>query len=433
GAAGRSRTLNAGTDAEIAIDGQIVRRARNSVSDAITGVTLALTAAEVGTSVTLQVSRDTDRIVQSMQDFARTYNEVRSFTDANTKSGKRLDGNGSLRALTASLTSEMLRTVTGLTGTFTTAAIAGITHDQNGVLSVATSTFQGYLKTNFDEVRALFAQRGVPSDGEVAFVAATDSTKPRATPYALTITAPATIASLTGAAWTTYATTGTADTMTVSDVATGNSGSIALANGDTIDQAVQRLNALFLQQKMRLTASKTVDNRLKIVAQDYGTLGGATIAYTPGTGNGTAMLGLSAGTTNGIDVAGTINGTAGVGRGQVLTGAAENDAAGLAIRFTGTTARSAGTVLFTTGLGGAISRVADLIGSDGGGSAATQSTQATERATSIGTRINDVQARLDARRAALIKQFVRMESAMVQAQQLTAALGAQLSSLQGGR
>ncbi|HYV99741.1 MAG TPA: hypothetical protein VE967_19935, partial [Gemmatimonadaceae bacterium] len=55
---------------------------------------------------------------------------------------------------------------------------------------------------------------------------------------------------------------------------------------------------------------------------------------------------------------------------------------------------------------------------------------ARSRADGLNTRINDIQERLDQRRAALIRQFVAMESAMSKAQALGAALTAQLNANQ---
>ena len=66
---------------------------------------------------------------------------------------------------------------------------------------------------------------------------------------------------------------------------------------------------------------------------------------TPGAGgDGTASLGLAAGTYAGTDVVGTINGVAGIGRGQFLTGAKGDASEGVTIQYTGSAVRAVGTL-----------------------------------------------------------------------------------------
>ena len=58
GAVGRSRQLTEGADAQFKIDGQTLTRSTNTVTDAISGVTLNLLTAEPGTTVNLTIARD---------------------------------------------------------------------------------------------------------------------------------------------------------------------------------------------------------------------------------------------------------------------------------------------------------------------------------------------------------------------------------------
>jgi flagellar hook-associated protein 2 len=178
-----------------------------------------------------------------------------------------------------------------------------------------------------------------------------------------------------------------------------------------------------------LAAERTVGGELRVVSSEFGTAGGFTVAYTPGVGgDGTALLGIAAGAVTGLDVAGTINGVAGTGRGLNLTGAAGNAASGLVVRFSGTAPRAAGTVSFGLGVGGLLARLANEIAAESG-SAAEQGRTATLQADAIDPRLDDIQKRLDARRDALIRQFVAMEGALARTQALSGALTAQLNSL----
>ncbi|MBI1809672.1 MAG: flagellar filament capping protein FliD, partial [Gemmatimonadetes bacterium] len=322
GTAGRSRELVSGTDAKLRIDGQTVTRSTNTISDAITGVTLNLLGAEPGTAVNVNIAHDINTITQTIQTFVTAYNNVRTWVTQNTATGAPLANDTTARSMAQSLTTALLNNVVGATGSLTTAAIAGLQHDKTGVLSLDTTTFQGFANTNFDDLRRLFSMSGVPSDPSITFISAGPNAKATATPYPVVITQAATLGSVTGAIWSTYATTGAPDTMTITDASTGYSGSVSLTNGDSIDTTIAHLNSMFGVQKMRLTASKTADSRIQITSLDYGTTGGFKVAYTPGAGgDGTAALGIAATSYAGLDVAGTINGVAGTGKGQYRTGA----------------------------------------------------------------------------------------------------------------
>ena len=433
GSTGRSRQLVAGADAQLMIDGQYVTRGSNTISDAISGVTMSLTSAEIGTAVDVTIARDPDAIAKTLTDFATSYNAVRSFINSNGAAGGPLANNSTLRSMGSSLTSSLISNVTGLSGSYLTAATAGLQHDSKGTLSLDAVTLKAKLATNFDDIKRLFTMTGAPSDSEVSFVSARTTAKATqpAAPYAIEISRVAAPADATGAALTSYATSGDADTMTIKDSATGLNGSISLANGDSLDTIVQRLNGLFGAQRMRLTASRTAGNQLRILGSDAGSSSGFTIAYTAGAGgNGTAALGLAAGSYGGTDVVGTINGVAGVGRGQFLTGAKGDASEGVTIQYTGSTARSAGTLALSLGVGGQLASIADSISATGTGSATTQADTADTQASALDKRMTDIQTRLDARRAALTKQFIAMESAMSKAQSMGNALTSQINSLQ---
>jgi flagellar hook-associated protein 2 len=430
GTSGRTLQISSGGDARIRVDGQLLTRSSNSISDAITGVSLNLQSAEPGTTVNIDVTRDTAGIAAKLQAFAAAYNTLQSFVKTNTATNGALAHDPTLRSMGSSLTSVLLTGVRGLNGTYTSAAMAGLHHDATGVLSLDTDTLTAALQTNFDAVKHLFSLAGSATDSEVSFISAGIAAQPSTTPYAVQITQAATLASVTGASWTTYATSGAPDTMTFNDAATGASGSITLANGDTIDAALQKMNTLFASLKMHLTATKTIDNRLQVTSTDYGTSGGFTVGYTPGAGgDGTATLGIAAQAYAGLNVAGTINGVAGTGSGQFLTGASGDPSAGIVIKYTGATARAAGSISLTLGVGGEISKIATSYADGGPSSAAAQQTSNTERATTLQSRIDDLTQRLDARRAALTAQFVAMESALAKSQALSSALTSQINSL----
>jgi flagellar hook-associated protein 2 len=428
GTVGRSRVITDGTDALVRVDGQLVRSATNTVTGAIAGTTINVLAAEPGALTTVQVTRDADAMVKTLQDFAAAYNALRSWASTNAAPGGALANNSALRTMAGSLTAQLLQPIAGVAGALTSASLAGLQHDRNGVLSLDVAVFKAALSTDLDGVRALFSQTGTATDAAVEFITGGDTTAPTASGYAVEITQAATQAELTGAAFATYTTTGTPDTITLTDASTGRSAEVLLADGDDLTTIVQRMNSAFAADGLRLTAERTVDDRIRLVSTDFGTEGGFTIAYTAGDGgDGTALLGLAAGAHAGLDVAGTINGTAGTGKGQMLTGASGDASAGLVVRYTGDTARAAGTVRFSLGVGGTLARVAQTLAADSSG-AALQMTTTASQADALDPRLDDIQKRLDARRDALVRQFVAMEGALAKSQALSSALLSQLNA-----
>jgi flagellar hook-associated protein 2 len=446
GTAGRSRQVTAGTDAQFKVDGQTLTRSTNSVSDAIAGVTLNLQNAEPGTTVNLTIARDTAGIESKINSFVTAYNSVQGFITANTANGSSsstlsstsaapsiagpLANDMSITSMGYSLTTALIQSVTGLSGSYTAASQAGLMTDSKGVLSLNKTTFETALANNFTAVKNLFVTSATTTDSDLSFVSAGTSAQPSATPYPVNITQAATTAGVTGSSFTTYASSGTADAMSIADTASGKSAAIALNNGDSIDTIVQRMNDAFSSQGMRLQAVQTAGSQLQIVASDYGTTGGFAVSYTPGSdGSGISALGIAAQSYSGLDVAGTINGVAATGRGQYLTGGSGDASAGLIVRYTGTAVGSAGTISLSLGVGGLTNELASGLNAANTGSIALEITQSQSSADNLQSQIDAIQQQLATEQTNLTKQFVAMEAAMSSAQSLGATLTSQINGL----
>src|SRR6185436_10446689 len=138
----------------------------------------------------------------------------------------------------------------------------------------------------------LFATSGSATSSAVSYFISTDKSVPGT--YAVDITAVATTPTVSGTGFSgTYADDATADTFAVTDSATGVTTSIQLANGDTIDAIVARLNAAFSIDKQTITASKN-GNDLVLTGAQYGSAATITTAFTAGGTDGTAQLGITA-------------------------------------------------------------------------------------------------------------------------------------------
>lgn len=160
----RERQIQAGANAEITVDGVTVNPTSNSVDDVITGVTLNLKKAATDTTVTLTVGRDYDAVKEKITEFVNAYNETMDVINAqltydsdNKKPGGPLFGDSTLRTVKSNLTGIILDKVTGVNDNFSTLGLVGISIGTDSKLTVNDTKLQGYLETNFDDIKKLFA------------------------------------------------------------------------------------------------------------------------------------------------------------------------------------------------------------------------------------------------------------------------------------
>ena len=179
---------------------------------------------------------------------------------------------------------------------------------------------------------------------------------------------------------------------------------------------------------MQLTAS-AVGNEVKITHGAYGATPGFVVAYTAGGTDGTAQLGITADTYNGVDVAGTIGGFAATGSGQQLVADADTAVEGLHVSYTGTSARAAGDVTLTVGTGALLERLMDRYLDAGTGLLDVKDDSLSDRIIRLESRVFAMEARLDRRKLTLIQRFLNMEVLVGVLQSQSAAIGSQLAVL----
>jgi flagellar hook-associated protein 2 len=424
---GRAREIVAGTDARLTVDGVAMRRPSNTITDAISGVTLNVLQAEIGTSIDLSVARDGESIRGSVDAVAKSYNALVKFVSDQHASGQPLASSSPLRSAMASLTNTLLSPVAGASGDFTRTAVAGLALQKDGTLALDASVFDAALTKSYADVARLFQTGGTATSSDVSYGFSTDKTK--AGTYAVDITTAPKTASATGIGFSgTYVDDGTSDTMTISEATSGASGSIQLANGDTTDVIVNKLNAMFAAKKMNVAASMNGSD-VVISGTQFGAAATLTVAYTAGGTDASAQLGIAAGIFAGVDVQGTIGGLPAIGSGRSLTGATGGATEGLAIKYVGTATGAMGTLTFMQGAAGALFNAADVIARGGDGAVATQQDAIQRTITSLTTRADTVQQMLDRRRETLVAQFTAMEAAIARIQSQGTAITGFLNSL----
>ena len=407
---GRARELVAGTDAKVIIDGVALQRSSNTITDAISGVTLNVLQAEIGTPVELTVTRDGESIRGAVNAVATAYNALVKFVSDQRVAGQPLANSSPLRAAMSSITNTLLSPVTGATGLYSRPAVAGLSLQKDGTLVLDAAMFDKALTTSYADVARLFQTGGTASNSDVTYGFSSDRTK--AGTYAVDITTAATTASVTGAGFSgVYVDDGSPDTMKITDATTAASGNIQLENGDTTETIVNKLNAMFATNKMNVVASANGTD-ISITGTQYGSAAAFTVEYTAGGTDGSTQLGIAASSYAGVDVAGTIGGLAAIGSGRSLTGGTGGATEGLAIKYTGTATGAMGTISFMHGAAGSLYFAADAIARSGDGAVATQQESIQRTITSLTTRADTVQQMLDRRRELLIAQYTAMEAAI---------------------
>jgi flagellar hook-associated protein 2 len=262
-------------------------------------------------------------------------------------------------------------------------------------------------------------------------MSASSSTQPGT--YAVNVTQAASTPTATGNAIAgTYGNAAVADTMKVVDSYTGKTSTISLVDNDTASTIASKLNVAFGTDGLRLVASVVNGDQLKIDGLQYGSLAAFTVDFLEGVASAGPQLGFAATAYAGTNVAGTVNGFAATGSGQLLTASinANNPAQGLSVLYTGTNPPETANISYVLGLGGGMHAVTTALAEPGVGTIASMESSIQGEIDSLSSRAGRVQQRLAAERTSLTSQFTAMETALSKLQSQASALTNQINALQ---
>jgi flagellar hook-associated protein 2 len=238
----RKRELVAGADASIIVDGVTTTSPDNTVDDVISGVTLNLLKADIDTTVTLNIDRDVDAIMEKISAFVDAYNEVtsyiqqqQSYNEDEEKTGGILFGDGTLSSVKSDITSTLIQSVWGVSSEYSMMGLVGINVDNKGQLSIDNEKLQGYLNTNFNDVKNLFSANGTSNAGTLEYIS--HSRDSEAGEYTVNITTAATQSSSTS----NNGTVGENETLTITD--SGRVAEIALTTDMTLSGIKNAINS----------------------------------------------------------------------------------------------------------------------------------------------------------------------------------------------
>ena len=154
----------AGSNASVVVDGVPITSASNTVSGAISGVTLDLIGASTGGSTALTVSSDASAVSTAVNQFVTDYNTAiglvnKQFTFSSTTSSEGdLASDTTVTGLQSALQQALSYTYTPSSGTTTVSSLSdlGITVGTDGTLSVDSTTLDAALVNNAGDVQNFF-------------------------------------------------------------------------------------------------------------------------------------------------------------------------------------------------------------------------------------------------------------------------------------
>ncbi|MBP7518450.1 MAG: flagellar filament capping protein FliD [Desulfobulbus sp.] len=148
------------TRAHIRVDTIDIYSDSNTLTEAIPGVSLDLTRAEVGTLTSLNVTTDRDSIKATIEGFAKGYNEVVGFITSqsamNGAKGGVLGGDSGIGTIKRRLQT-MLTQPLANSGVFTALSQLGFETRKDGTLQVNEKTLNAAIDGNLDSVVSLLA------------------------------------------------------------------------------------------------------------------------------------------------------------------------------------------------------------------------------------------------------------------------------------
>jgi flagellar hook-associated protein 2 len=415
--AGYGNPLIAAQDAQYSVDGVNMTSASNTVTSVIPGATLTLLKANETTpeTSTLSLTRDDSKIKDSVKEFMNAYNAMVDFVKNNSQFDKDTFQTGALfgdpvaRSVEASISNLVFNNIDGA-GQYKNLAAIGFGFDKDGKLELNETTLDNAIRDNNADVARLFRSTGVSTNSQLSFVLGSSKTKQSSgAGYAVNITTAASQHQFTGEAAQTGPLT-SQEALTFNGALLGNSNYLVILDaGMTQSQIVDKINN---DSKLKDLVSATLDaGKLVITSKRFGS--GQQFTVTTDKGTTGSGLGTAVATKTGTDVAGTINGEAATGAGQVLTGNSNNaNTDGFQVLYSGSATGAIGSVTFSKGVA---PRMADLVNGftdTVNGLFKSSDDSLNSSIETINDSITAINERIERKRQELTLRFARMEESI---------------------
>ena len=429
-----SNELVAAQDASYKVDGVSLTSSTNTIEGVIPGGKITLLKADATTppTTTLSIKSDTDAVANRIKSFTDSYNSAVKFItdnsqfDGDTYETGPLFGDPVARQFLSTMNSLLMSNIPGLTGNYKNLTDIGIRIDGTGSLSVDSSKLNTAIQTDSEGVRKLFQNFGSSSSSSVVYISGTSSTQPSSpSSYGVNIMQVATKTQYVAATAKTSNNT-SSETLTFSGNLIGSSSyNLTIDVGSNLQTIIDKINN-DTKLKDLLTASNN-SGKLQIDSKRFGSNGLFNVVSNQSPLGSNSGVGFNPGTlTNGLDVAGTINGESAMGVGQFLTGTkTDGKALGLQIQYSGTSTGNAGNITFTRGMSGIVNSALTMFTDIASGITVTTEKALRDQGELIKNQIDTINKRAAASITELRAKFSQMEQQISKVQQQ----GARLSQL----
>ncbi|MDP4027434.1 MAG: flagellar filament capping protein FliD [Gallionella sp.] len=152
------------SNANFRVNGLLISKESNSVSDVIHGVTLnLLKETEIDTPVKLTVARDTSSISTSVASLVKAYNDLAGILktetsyDVTSQKGATLQGDSTIRSVQSQLRNLLGSAVSGTSGALNTISDVGVSFQKDGTLKLDQTKLDTAMKDNFNDIALLFS------------------------------------------------------------------------------------------------------------------------------------------------------------------------------------------------------------------------------------------------------------------------------------
>lgn len=423
------------SNASLTVDGIPISKDSNSLNDVIQGVTLNLLRPG-DAPATLDVRRDTGAVKTSVEDFVKSYNELKkviteltAYNEA-TKKGAALQGDSAMRSLESQIDTLLSTPLTTPAGSLNTLSQIGVSKQANGTLALDAAKFDKAMETKFSEVAALFSSIGKATDSQVNFKATSSATK--SGNYSVSVSQLATQGSVTGNLRISDGSTTIASGTTLSVTVDGSTAAVALPpggyNGSQLAKMLQdAINAApaFASRGKGVNASVDGNGFLNIRSSTYGSASSVTLANSAGTPV-SDFMGIPA-SAPGMDVAGMIDGAPATGLGQQLTSSA-GKSSGLQVQIAGGMLGPRGTVNYTEGFARKLNDFVNLALSNNGVLTGRMN-GLTSSVKGISKERDTINARLTTIEDRYRRQYTKLDSTLSSMNKTSAYLSQQLAKM----
>ncbi|MEH6625176.1 MAG: flagellar filament capping protein FliD [Motiliproteus sp.] len=439
-----------GLDASLKVNGLSVSRESNQVDDVIAGLEFTLNNESAGETVAITISEDKALGEQTIRDFVESYNafltavEELTGTDTNEEdtSVGSLASDPSAKTMINQIRSSISQTITGLSGNYIALATVGIQTEIDGSISINEDLLRDAVDNNYSQVVDLFTPTTSSTNSLVDIIKVGATTQAGSFDVVVTTdpdkgewVADNAISEGTYVAGTdSFSSTLTADaSYTFKITVDGTASETVSLTGDfdTAEEVRAKLQSLVNGDANLSGVGAAVDvsfdsasDKFTFTSRAYGADSNVSVTES---GAGMIFLGVDKdnGTaTAGVDVAGTIDGVAAFGSGNIMLPELGSPLAGLSLQVSvGAAAASTVSITHSRGFANELNNILDEFLANNG-LIDTREETLKSRLEGVEEDRTDLDTRIEVKRAQLEAQFLAME-------RIIATLNATSDSLDG--